>query len=108
MTPTWQTPGYTPAPVPMPQPARRRSRVFMFVFLGIQVLFLALIISAAHGSHNQSVANCATQTALSAKDCQSASDAGTAIGVGLLVAFWAAVDVIIGITYAVVRVSRRR
>jgi len=88
-------------------PQRKRRRIFPWVFLAIQVLFLVLIISAAHSSHNQSVADCATQSALSSKDCQSASDAGTAIGVGVLVAFWVAFDLIVGITYAIIRMTRR-
>ncbi|MFD3939116.1 hypothetical protein ACFWSF_09270 [Streptomyces sp. NPDC058611] len=40
--------------------------------------------------------------------CQDAGDVGTAIGVGLIIALWAAVDVILGITYAVYRLSRRQ
>jgi hypothetical protein len=112
--PAWQTPGYTPLPTPAkrrrsaaPRPERKPRRIFPWVFLAIQVLFLALIVSAAHSSHIQSVADCATQTALSAKDCQSASDAGTTIGVGVLVGFWVAFDVIVGGTYAIIRLARR-
>ncbi|MEU3896409.1 hypothetical protein [Streptomyces sp. NPDC045251] len=40
--------------------------------------------------------------------CEDASDAGTAIGVGLVIALWAAVDVILGLTYIVFRLARRR
>ncbi|MFE9849069.1 hypothetical protein ACFYPN_09675 [Streptomyces sp. NPDC005576] len=35
-------------------------------------------------------------------------DAGTAIGVGLVIAVWVAVDIILGITYGVCRLTRRQ
>ncbi len=40
--------------------------------------------------------------------CVDADDAGTAIGVGLVVALWAATDIILGFTYLVFRLARRR
>ncbi|MGQ4471942.1 hypothetical protein ACN6K6_004728 [Streptomyces violaceoruber] len=40
--------------------------------------------------------------------CEDASGAGAAIGVALIVALWAAVDIILGFTYVVIRLARRR
>ena len=86
------------APTP---PPKKRKRIFMWFFLVIQVLFLVWIIagatSASHSNH------CGSD-----QDCQNATDAGTAIGVVLIIVFWAIVDVILGVTYMVVRLSRRR
>lgn len=36
------------------------------------------------------------------------SDVGTAIGMGLIIALWVAVDIILGITYGVYRLARRQ
>lgn len=87
-----------------PQPApKKRKKVFFWIFLGIQVLFLIWVIagiSQASGSQN----NCQY---LSAKDCNNASDAGTAIGVFLIVIFWAFVDFILGVSYLLYRLARK-
>ncbi|MFG3410464.1 hypothetical protein [Streptomyces sp. NPDC048142] len=40
--------------------------------------------------------------------CRDAGDVGTAIGVGLIIVLWAAIDVILGITYGIYRLSRGR
>jgi uncharacterized membrane protein len=40
--------------------------------------------------------------------CQDASHVGTGIGIALIIVLWAVVDVILGITYLVVRLARRR
>jgi hypothetical protein len=45
---------------------------------------------------------------LSAQTCQDAANTGTAIGAGLVIALWVAVDIIVGITYAVVHLTRKR
>ncbi|MFF8387302.1 hypothetical protein ACF053_27175 [Streptomyces kanasensis] len=39
--------------------------------------------------------------------CNDAENLGTAIGVGLVIALWAAADIILGITYLIYRISRR-
>jgi hypothetical protein len=88
-----------------PPPVKKRKRVFMWVFLAIQVLFLIWVIAGAASGHHVSAADCA---GLDTQTCQSAADAGTTIGVGLVIAFWAVVDVILGVTYAVVRLARRQ
>ncbi|MFD5007191.1 hypothetical protein ACFWMV_30355 [Streptomyces mutabilis] len=40
--------------------------------------------------------------------CEDAGDVGTTLGVGLIIALWAAVDIILGFTYVVFRLARRR
>jgi hypothetical protein len=100
-----QPPAYYPAP-PMagqPQPSRKR-RVFMWIFLAIQILFLIWVIGGAAAGHNSGQSGCGT---LDAQTCQSAADAGTAIGVGIVIAFWVAVDMILGISYGIYRLATR-
>lgn len=63
----------------------------MWCFLAVQALFLIWIIAAVAESHSGSVSYCG-QNQL---DCQSAYSDGTAIGVGLVIVFWAVVDVIL-------------
>lgn len=89
---------YPPAP-----PAKKKKRVFLWVFLAFQVLFLIWIIAGA-GSASKDTGDCGS---LSAETCQSARDAGTAIGVGIIIFLWAAVDVILGIGYGVYRLAKR-
>jgi hypothetical protein len=85
-----------------PQPVKKKKRVFMWFFLAVQVLFVIWVIAGAASGHHAT--DCGT---LDAKTCQDAADAGTAIGVGLVVGLWVAVDFILGITWAVVRFARR-
>lgn len=91
-------------PPPPPQAGRKKKRrVFMWVFLAIQAIFLLWIITgAASGAGNPD--DCGT---LDAELCNSASDAGTAIGVFLIIVLWAVVDFILGVTYAIYRLARR-
>lgn len=86
-----------------PPPEKKRKRVFMWFFLAVQLLFLIWIIAGVAGNSSDH-SSC---SGLSTKDCQSAKDAGTAIGVGLIIIIWAAVDIILGFIYLIVRVSRR-
>jgi hypothetical protein len=70
-------------------------------------LFLIwVIMGAASGSGTPE--ECQGLTGDNLKSCEDASDIGTTIGVGLIIALWAAVDVILGVTYAVYRLARRR
>ena len=93
--PTYYQPQQPPAP-------RKRRRIGMWVFLAVQVLFLIWIIAgAASATHNP---HC---TGLDQSTCQSATNTGTAIGVFLIIVLWAAVDVIWGVTYLIVRSNRR-
>ncbi|WP_239008495.1 hypothetical protein [Streptomyces sp. Tue 6075] len=91
------------APQRQPQPPPRSPRKKHRVFLGVQLLFLIwLIAGIASGSGTPE--DCGT---LDKQACNDAENAGTAIGVGLIIVLWAVVDVILGITYAVHRLARR-
>lgn len=79
---------------------RKHRRIFPWVFLLIQVLFLVWIITGTASGH----ANCGS---LDAQTCANATNAGKAIGAGLIIALWVAVDVILGVTYAIFRMTRR-
>lgn len=103
---------------------RKRRRVFLWVFLGIQALFVIWIITAVATVHTgptqaQLVQGCYNghwyPLFKSQADCvkhyggalNDAGTAGKAIGVGLIIAFWVAVDVILGISYGIYRLARR-
>ena len=79
--------------------------MFVWVFLAIQVLFVIWVIAGAASGHSAAV-NCHDQY-LTRSQCASATEAGAAIGVGLIVVFWAVVDVILGVSYGVWRLARR-
>lgn len=87
---------YAPA---MTQPKRRKVRIFTWVILVINVLFLVWIIAAA-ASTSGHASDCGS---LTQQTCDDAKNTGTAIGVFLVVVFWAAVDVILGIIWLVTR-----
>lgn len=106
--------------------AAKKRHVFMWVFLGLQALFLLWVIAGAasgHGNsadgHTQAVTFCANGgwkgLYSSYNTCVSqyghtlgqARDAGTAIGVGVIVVFWAVADFILGISYAIYRLAKR-
>ncbi|MEV7253519.1 hypothetical protein ACPXCO_38170 [Streptomyces cyaneofuscatus] len=92
--------------LPPKEPKKKKShRIFLWFFLAVQVIFLIWIITGASSGEDSS---CEGMTGDALRVCQDAGDVGTAIGVGLIIALWAAVDVILGITYAVYRLSRRQ
>ncbi|WP_242484106.1 hypothetical protein [Streptomyces sp. NE5-10] len=97
--PQWQRPEL----VATPQGPRKKHRVFLWIFLALQVLFLIWVILAA-GSGSGTPEDCGT---LDQQTCNDAENAGTAIGVGLLILLWAAMDVILGISYAIYRIAKR-
>jgi ABC-type Fe3+ transport system permease subunit len=80
---------------------RKKRRVFFWVFLVIQAIFLIWIISALATA---GPGNC---NGLDKESCQAASDVGTGIGVALIIGLWAVVDFILGIGYAIYRLSKR-
>lgn len=90
--------GYGHRQAPPPQKPRKRRRIFLWFFLAVQVIFLIWIIAGAQANH------CNAQGSASANG---ACTAGTAIGVGLIIGLWVAVDVILGISYIIYRLSTR-
>lgn len=80
-------------------PAKPKKRIFTWVILVINALFLIwVIVGIASSSGNAKDCN-----GLDQATCNSATHAGTAIGVGLLIVFWAFVDIILGILWLVTR-----
>ena len=110
--------------VEVPATPRKRRRIFMWVFLAIQVLFVVWVIGgimshtgATTAEVNAGCLHGAWQGLFqSQQDClvhyrnglNQAATAGTAIGVGIVIVFWAIVDIILGIGRWVVLSSRRR
>ncbi|MFD5588301.1 hypothetical protein ACFWII_31425 [Streptomyces sp. NPDC127063] len=70
-------------------------------------MFLVWVITGAT-SGSGTPEDCRGLTGDDLRLCEDAGDAGTAIGVGLVIALWAAVDVILGFTYVVYRLASRR
>ena len=124
--PPWQPlPGYQQPYPPGAIPPRKRRRVFLWVFLAIQVLFVIWLVTGlatthtgptaaqlAQGCYNRnwyplfkSQADCVTHYGGALTD---AGNAGKAIGAGIIVALWVAVDVILGVSYGVYRLAARR
>ncbi|WP_217245335.1 hypothetical protein [Streptomyces sp. AC602_WCS936] len=88
-------------------PPKKRHRVFPWVFLAVQILFLIWVITGA-ASGSGTPAQCRGRTGDALELCEDASDVGTAIGVWLVIVLWAATDIILGFTYLVFRLARRR
>ncbi|MFJ9124827.1 MULTISPECIES: hypothetical protein [unclassified Streptomyces] len=94
------------APVPPQQEApadrpKKKRRVFLWFFLAVQALFLVWMIAGANSGGS---GDCGT---LDAQTCKDAGDVGTAIGLGLVLALWAVVDIILGISYGIYRLCKR-
>jgi hypothetical protein len=79
--------------------AKKKRHIFRWVFLAIQVLFLVWIISGIAGNSD----SCADQAGDALDACQAGTAVGTGIGVALIIGLWVAVDVILGITYLIIR-----
>ncbi|MFG2822506.1 hypothetical protein ACGFX4_24110 [Kitasatospora sp. NPDC048365] len=88
---------------PAQPPERKKRRVFWWVFLAIQLLFLAWVMAGCASSAGTPT-DCES---LDPATCNDVESVGTAIGVGVVIALWVAVDVIVGATYAVYRFTRR-
>jgi uncharacterized membrane protein YhaH (DUF805 family) len=84
---------------PAPKP-RRKRRVFLWFFLAIQIIFIVWLISAGV-STDHSVTHCVGQY------CKGATEAGSAIGIGLIVVFWVIVDFLVTIPWVVYRLATR-
>ncbi|MFC4001277.1 hypothetical protein ACFS2C_07030 [Prauserella oleivorans] len=81
-----------------PAPAKRRH-IFRWFFLAIQAAFLAWIIAGIA----QNSDSCVGEVGAALEACQAGTAVGTGIGVGLIIGLWAAVDIILGITWLVFR-----
>ncbi len=75
--------------------------IFKWVIIIINVAFLAWIISAANAAGTSSTCDGMTGDLLTA--CQNGEILGTGIAIFGIVAFWAFVDVILGVLYLVTR-----
>jgi hypothetical protein len=82
-----------------PPTPRRKRHLFRWFFLVVQVLFLVWIIAGAGGNSD----NCAGKVGDALNACKAGTAVGTGIGVALIIGLWVAVDVILGITYLIVR-----
>ncbi|WP_432112892.1 hypothetical protein [Streptomyces sp. S1] len=83
---------------------RRQSRhIFLWSFLLIQTAFLLWVVLGIQSGAG-APADCDT---LSREVCNDAENVGTAIGVGIVIALWAATDIILGISYGIYRFARR-
>lgn len=112
---------YEPAQYQPAQPARKprkKRHIFLWVFLTVQVIFIIWLIAGTHSSVNHLSAHTAADCRAhnnyffkSLQDCvngsNSATEVGTAIGAGLVIAFWAVVDIILGVSYGVYKLARR-
>lgn len=82
---------------------KKKRRIFWWFFLAVQVLFLIWVITGAHSGAGQPT-DCGS---LDAKTCNDASDAGTAIGVALIIVFWCVVDFLLAVVYGIYRLAKR-
>lgn len=85
-----------------PPPPKKRRHVFRWVFLAVQALFLAWTVSGAVSGGGTPKA-CVGMVGQALKSCQDAGHAGTALGVGLIVVVWAAVDIVLALCWLVFR-----
>ena len=88
------------------QPVKKKKRLFMWFFLAVNVIFLIMFISGLSTAGDNDCASQVTEYFTQA-DCEAASGVGTALGAGMLVAFWLAVDFILVLIWAVVKLARR-
>lgn len=86
----------------MGEKRKRNYHVGMWLFLAVQALFLVWVISGIASAGN--TGDCGT---LDRQTCQDAANTGTAIGVGIVIAFWAFVDVILGMIWLIVHFARK-
>lgn len=85
-------------------PPGRKRRVFPWVFLAIQAVFAAGLVAAAR---HAATAAC-PHDPIPGWQCGSAREAGAAVGAGVALLAWAAVDMILAAGYLVWRLARYR
>lgn len=76
---------------PATDPPVKKRRVFLWFFLAVQALFVLWLVVGLSTANPQG----------------DAEEVGTAIGAGIIVAVWVAVDFILGLTYLIYRLARR-
>jgi hypothetical protein len=77
-------------------------RPFTWVILVINVLFLVWVISAIASSAGEPPPEAGCE-GMTVQECNDIEAAGTAIGVVVIIVFWAFVDVILGVIWLVTR-----
>lgn len=82
---------------------KKPRRWFVWLFMVVQVVFLLWVVGGARTGAG-TPQHCGM---LSQHDCNTAQNLGTAFGVGLVIVFWAIVNIMIGVTFGVVRFTRR-
>ncbi len=78
-----------------------RFRFFTWFILAVNLLFLIWIIAGVGGSADTPCEG------LDPEACEAARAVGTGIGVSLIVAFWVAADVILGVLWLITRRKTR-
>ncbi|WP_195911292.1 hypothetical protein [Streptomyces kaniharaensis] len=81
--------------------------MFLWIFLTVQALFVIWIIAGTVSSTKSAGKSCDGLTGQDYTTCINAGHVGTTIGVGLVIGLWAAVDIILGITYLIYRLNHR-
>ncbi len=95
---------YQPYPGQQPgAPAKKKRRVFLWVFLAIQALFVIWIIAGV-ASNTGNAVDCGS---LTQDQCNDTRNAGTGIGVFLIIVVWFIVDFLIGLGYVIYRLAKR-
>jgi hypothetical protein len=84
---------------PAAKPKKPR-RIFMWFFLAVQALFLIWLVAGVSGNAQESTGLTGTEA--------DAYAVGTGIGVMLIIGLWLAVDFLLVIGWAVVRLARKR
>lgn len=98
-----------------PRTRRSKRRVFLWVFLIVQALFAVWLVTGAASTgsiHSDAVAWCqANHGFQTIQGCITSygngEKIGSGIGLGIIFVLWAVADIILGVTWLVVRLSRR-
>lgn len=98
MTEKWDATGSS-----YPPPPPKKGHKFLWFFVAVQLLFIAWLLMGT-GKAQTSNVDCSH---LTPQQCESARDAGTAIGAMAVVFLWAASDIIIGVWYGIYRLVKR-
>jgi hypothetical protein len=83
-----------------PVPERRKRRIFLWVFLAVQAGFILWLVTGGMAA-DHGVTHCTGQY------CKGATEAGSAVGIGLIFVFWLIVDLLLAIPYGVYKVATR-